>query len=204
MENYEAFLYCWTDSLTGKLYVGKHKGNIDDGYISSSKYLMEEYRKRPECFSRRIIAVGTHDDIIRLETSILKAENAAKSDVYYNMHNNNGPGSKFLSTYHTEETKKRISERCKGRPRSQAHKDARRRHMLNPKVQELYQQRQSNPEVREKMSLMKKGLYDGEKNPNAKSVYIDGVKYGTMKEASEKTGLSVFKIRNMMRVTSHG
>lgn len=202
--NYDAFLYCWTDSLTNKLYVGKHRGDINDGYISSSKYFMEEYRKRPENFSRQIIAMGTNDDIICLETAILKAENAARSVLYYNMHNNNGPGSKFFSMYHTEETKKKLSEMRRGKPRPQAFKDMRRKYMSDPEVQRLYQQRQSDPEVRRKMSMMKKGLYDGDKNPNAKSVSIDGVEYGTMKEASQKTGLSLYKIRNLMKVKSHG
>ena len=34
----EAFVYCWTDHKTNKLYVGVHKGSINDGYICSSKY----------------------------------------------------------------------------------------------------------------------------------------------------------------------
>lgn len=204
MEDYEAFLYCWTDSLTNKLYIGKHKGKIDDGYISSSKYFMEEYRKRPENFSRQIIALGTHNDIICLETSILKSENAARSEFYYNMHNNNGKGSKFFSTYHTEETKKKLSEKCKGMKRSQAHRDSRRKYMSNKEVQKFYQERQSDPEVRKKMSLLKKDLYNGSKNPNAKSVIIDGIEYGTMKEASEKSGLSLYIIRKSMKVGLDG
>jgi hypothetical protein len=204
MRNYETFLYCWTDNLINKLYVGKHKGSIDDRYISSSKYFMEEYRKRPEDFSRQILAVGSDNDIICLETAILKSENASKSDSYYNMHNNNGSGSKFFSTYHTEETKRKLSERYKGKTRSQAFKDSRRRYMSNPEVQKFYKERQSDPAVRAKMSLLKKNLYDGSKNPNAKSVIIDEIKYGTMKEASEKTGLSLYKIRKLMGDKKHG
>lgn len=29
----EAFVYVWTDKITNKLYVGVHKGTLDDGYI---------------------------------------------------------------------------------------------------------------------------------------------------------------------------
>jgi hypothetical protein len=41
----EAFVYCWTDKLHNKLYVGVHKGNVDDGYICSSKIMLKEYKK---------------------------------------------------------------------------------------------------------------------------------------------------------------
>ena len=45
---YEAFVYCWTDNLTNILYVGSHKGTEDDGYVCSSKYMMKEYKSRPD------------------------------------------------------------------------------------------------------------------------------------------------------------
>jgi hypothetical protein len=34
--NYEAFVYEWYNLTNGKSYIGYHKGNINDGYISSS------------------------------------------------------------------------------------------------------------------------------------------------------------------------
>ena len=53
-----SFVYCWTDKKTNMLYVGSHKGSIDDGYICSSKPMMKEYKKRPQDFSRQIVAEG--------------------------------------------------------------------------------------------------------------------------------------------------
>lgn len=50
----EAFLYCWTDLVNHKLYVGVHKGIQNDGYICSSKKMLEEYNKRQEDFKRKI------------------------------------------------------------------------------------------------------------------------------------------------------
>lgn len=32
----EAFVYCWYNQDTKKKYIGYHKGNVDDGYVSSS------------------------------------------------------------------------------------------------------------------------------------------------------------------------
>lgn len=72
------------------LYVGTHKGHPTDGYICSSKILLEEYKKRPEDFSREILAYGSYDEMIKFETAILKAANAAKDPSFYNMHNGDG------------------------------------------------------------------------------------------------------------------
>ena len=86
----EAFVYCWTDHKTGKLYVGSHKGTPDDGYVCSSKYMMEEYKKRPNDFTRQIIAEGTLEDIRKLEAVILKSVNARVNEQFYNKHDNDG------------------------------------------------------------------------------------------------------------------
>lgn len=86
----EAFVYCWTDNVTGKLYVGVHKGKIDDGYICSSKIFLSEYKKRPLDFTRQIIEVGTYEDMYALETKILQTEDVINNDRYYNIAMNNG------------------------------------------------------------------------------------------------------------------
>jgi hypothetical protein len=87
---YEAFVYCWTDKKTNKLYVGSHKGSTDDGYICSSKYMMEEYNKRPEDFNRQVIAEGELSIIRKYETKILQAANARLDKMFYNKHDNDG------------------------------------------------------------------------------------------------------------------
>lgn len=107
-----AFVYCWTDKKTNMLYVGSHKGSTDDGYICSSKYMLAEYNKRPEDFSRQIVAEGTHVQMRTLESKILIADNAAMNESYYNMHNNNG---KYILKKHTKETKLKISQSEKGK-----------------------------------------------------------------------------------------
>ena len=59
IENIPAFLYKWTDHERNMFYVGAHKGHPDDGYVCSSKYMLEEYKERPEDFSREILLIGT-------------------------------------------------------------------------------------------------------------------------------------------------
>jgi hypothetical protein len=108
----EAFVYCWTDHRTNKLYVGSHKGSLDDGYICSSKIMLEEYKKRPDDFSRQIIAEGCLKDIRKLEAEILKSSNAALNEQFYNM--NNGDG-KFFCAGHTKETRQKMSKSHKNK-----------------------------------------------------------------------------------------
>ena len=101
----EAFVYCWTDFGTNKLYVGVHKGTPDDGYVCSSKPMLEEHTKRPNDFSREIIARGTFADCYALETAILKSAKADKNPEFYNLSTN----SPRAPEHHTEESKKRMS-----------------------------------------------------------------------------------------------
>jgi hypothetical protein len=102
----EAFVYCWTDFGTNKLYVGVHKGTPEDGYICSSKMMLQEYKKRPYDFFREIIGRGTYKDCYALETAILKSSRADKDPGFYNMHLN---GGEFYCKGHTEETKTKQS-----------------------------------------------------------------------------------------------
>lgn len=87
----EAFVYCWTDYGTNRLYVGVHKGTPDDGYVCSSKPMVEEYTKRPNDFSRQIIAQGTFADCYALETAVLKSARVDKDPAFYNRSLNHGP-----------------------------------------------------------------------------------------------------------------
>lgn len=103
----DSFLYCWTDKKYNKLYVGTHKGSEDDSYVCSSKMMMEQYKQRKEDFSRKIIAKGSYDDIISLESAILKFENAAKCHLYYNMHNGDG---NLYNKGHTNQTKEKLKK----------------------------------------------------------------------------------------------
>lgn len=86
----ETFVYCWTDKKTNKLYVGSHKGSTDDGYVCSSKSMLQEYHKRPSDFTRQIIAHGSLLDIRKLETKILQCVNASVNADFYNKHENDG------------------------------------------------------------------------------------------------------------------
>lgn len=108
----EAFVYCWTDHFTNKLYIGSHKGNPNDGYICSSKYMNEEYNKRPYDFTRQILAEGMFSDIRKLEEVLLNTMDVKNDDQFYNQHNGNG---KFFLKHFTKEHREKLSKAFKGK-----------------------------------------------------------------------------------------
>lgn len=136
----DAFVYCWTDHLTNKLYVGSHKGTTDDGYICSSKLMMEEYKKRPYDFTRQIVAEGIFDDIRKLEAKILDSADVRNDPMFYNQHNGNGD---FHLKGHTEEYKKSQSILLTGKKKSDTSKMGR------------YER---TPEIRKRLSESKIGI----------------------------------------------
>lgn len=118
----EAFVYCWTDKSNNKLYVGSHKGSIDDGYVCSSKIMMKEYNKRPQDFSRQIIAEGNLEDIRKLESKILQSVSARINEDFYNQHDNDGFYFEgWKKGQFTEEHRRKMSLAAKKRVRSKEH-----------------------------------------------------------------------------------
>ena len=70
------------------MYIGKHKGTADDGYVASSESFLEEYNENPQRFFRTILAYGTDAEMHELETQLLITLKAKRSHLYYNMNNN--------------------------------------------------------------------------------------------------------------------
>ena len=55
MEKY-GFVYIWFDRKHKRYYIGSHWGTENDGYICSSKWMKNSYKRRPQDFRRRIIS----------------------------------------------------------------------------------------------------------------------------------------------------
>lgn len=160
MKNQEAFTYCWTDHRDNMLYVGYHKGSQDDGYVCSSKWMLEEYKKRPEDFTRMILAEGTADDCHMLEVTILKAADAMRSDRFYNQTNGS---QKHYNKHHTMKTRNKISKKFKGKPLSEDHRN---------KLSESHKGKALPSSTREKMSKSKKGKSPPNKGKKHKETTI--------------------------------
>lgn len=189
----EAFVYCWTDKKTNKLYVGSHKGSIEDSYICSSKMMLEEYKNRPEDFSRQIVAEGTLSDIRKLESKILQSFNASSDSLFYNMHNNNGV---YILTKHTEKTKQKIRQSKLGKPRSKNSIKKQSLSVLGEKNH--FFGKTHSVDFKIKQSKRQKINQVGGKNNNAIPVkYKDDI-YETIKDMKTKTGISYYNIRKMI------
>ena len=80
----EAFVYMWYDSKNSMYYIGYHKGTLDDGYTHSSS-IMESFKIAPKGFRRRILAYGTRDEMMQLESDLLKNRKERCWDKYYNV-----------------------------------------------------------------------------------------------------------------------
>ena len=108
----EGYVYCWTDHRTNMLYVGIKKGSFDEKYITSSKNFNSEYEKRPEDFSREVLANCTWKEALILEESILSSLNAAVSEQFYNKSNGS---SSFVCNGHSTETRAKMSKTWKNK-----------------------------------------------------------------------------------------
>ena len=87
-ESKEAFVYMWVDELTDRKYIGMHKGEPDDGYLGSGSLFLEVYNQRPEDFTRTILAYGTQEQMLHLETILILQLKARTSGMYYNVSDN--------------------------------------------------------------------------------------------------------------------
>jgi hypothetical protein len=95
----EAFVYCWTDHKTNKLYVGSHKGSTNDGYICSSKIMKEQYNERP--------------DVSIKNKKGLSIESRKK--ISKNHKDVSGSNNPLYGKKHTEESKQKMSKAQKGK-----------------------------------------------------------------------------------------
>ena len=112
----DSFVYCWTDHSTKKLYVGFHKGHVDDGYVCSSKHMLKAYKERPQDFTREVLAVNTYDVCRSFETALIRAMLSQGVDCY----NLNAAGA----IVYTKEIRDKISQTHKNKVISDAHKEA--------------------------------------------------------------------------------
>lgn len=84
------FIYIWFDRKHKRYYVGSHWGSENDGYICSSTWMLQAYKRRPQDFRRRILE--RYDDqklsneIEHKWLQMIKPEEL-KGVRYYNHHN---------------------------------------------------------------------------------------------------------------------
>lgn len=87
MKERHGFVYIWMDRKQKRFYIGSHVGEIDDGYVCSSKTMRQAYDRRPQDFKRRILytQIGDRASLLTEESrwlSFIKTEELGKR--YYN------------------------------------------------------------------------------------------------------------------------
>lgn len=136
------FVYIWYDRKHKRYYIGAHWGTEDDGYICSSPWMKQAYRKRQCDFKRRVLArINTNKKDMFDEEA--KWQSLIKDDElrtrYYNIKRhgdahwstneqksltirqkiskaNKGRSGYWLGKEKTKEHKQKISNKLKGRP----------------------------------------------------------------------------------------
>lgn len=124
MEKY-GFVYIWYDCKHKRYYIGSHWGTVDDGYVCSSSWMKNSYKRRPQDFRRRILkkVFSNRKDLLVIENhylSMIKLDEIKRK--YYNLTN------KIKDHWTTDDIKfKKVSEKIsnslKGRKLSEEHKE---------------------------------------------------------------------------------
>ena len=89
--NNQPYVYKITHLPTKQWYVGSRyseKAHINDGYMSSSKFIRSQYLQAPHEWIKEIIHLGTAQEVLEFETEILNLFDAKNDPKSFNQHNN--------------------------------------------------------------------------------------------------------------------
>lgn len=102
------FVYRWKNTINGKMYLGSHKGTVDDGYVGSGKIFERAVKKYGiESFVREILEDNIAEDLVYTrEQYYLDEVDAANSREYYNVSPHAGGGFDHINK------NKELKERC--------------------------------------------------------------------------------------------
>lgn len=113
-----AYVYKWTHMPTMKWYVGSRTAkncHPSDGYICSSTTVKPMILENADEWKREILATGTVEEMLELETTILALMDAKNDSRSFNQHNGDGNFKNKGGIPLTEEHKLNLSASKKGR-----------------------------------------------------------------------------------------
>lgn len=198
MEKY-GFVYIWYDRKHKRYYIGCHWGTVDDGYLCSSNWMRDAYKRRPEDFKRKILTnkISSRNEMFEEEHrwfSYVKEEELGKK--YYNLRKHKW--GHWITDINSRTT---ISERI-----SQKTKEA----MQRPEVREKYlaglatrDNGSSRAEVREKRRASMIGKNTGKDNSKALAMAAAANRGRKLTEEHKQKikGTTVFKELNNKKVS---
>lgn len=105
----KGFVYIWKNLTNGKKYIGYHVGNLNDGYISSSRseLFWNDFNNPKMEWIREIVYTGDSNSCLAEEQNLLK-----NIDLGDEMYYNNARGATIIFN---EEVRKKISNATKKR-----------------------------------------------------------------------------------------
>jgi hypothetical protein len=119
MEKY-GFVYIWRDRKHKRYYIGAHWGTETDGYICSSNWMRDAYRRRPKDFKRRIMVsnISSRKELFETEYRFLSTISPGELGTkYYNLFNHkfsHWSETRTISSnkgrVFSEETRKKMSQ----------------------------------------------------------------------------------------------
>jgi group I intron endonuclease len=188
-------IYKTTNLINNKIYVGKHNENSKH-YLGSGWILhkaIEKYGR--ENFIRETIEVVNEQNWREREIFWIKELNARDQNIGYNIcaggeggpitygadNPSFGKGSDRFSDKGLKSLKTKAIERMK----LQKYRDAASTGRRGKKDSDETKQKKSDARL-------------GNKNPAAKEVIVEGVKYTTLRHASKETGLSLYHLRKLL------
>ena len=104
------YIYLTTNLLTGRKYIGKHYGEINDDYFGSGRDLVKDIKLLgKDNFKKEILFISqSEEENANKEREFIKAFDAVKNPLFYNIHEGGNGGNTKAGW--SEEEKKEYSE----------------------------------------------------------------------------------------------
>jgi group I intron endonuclease len=204
-------IYKTINLINRKIYIGKDVKNKKSYYGSGNllKSAIKKYGK--ENFKKEIIEkCSNNEELCEREKYWIKKLDATNHEIGYNISKGgiggipdlkvaeitkNKISASLKNRKFSKEHREKLSKASKGKPKSKEHREK-----LSKAVKKLFAEgwegstkgKKHSKEACKKISLSLIGTARANK-----SITIDGVKYLSIKEAAEKTGMSFYSIRKI-------
>lgn len=102
----EYYIYLTTNLLSGRKYIGKHYGEINDDYLGSGRDLVKDIKALGKSnFRKEILFISqSEEENANKEREFIKAFDAVKNPLFYNIHEG-GNGGNTIAGWSDEERK---------------------------------------------------------------------------------------------------
>ena len=218
------FVYIWYDRKHKRYYVGSHWGTIDDGYICSSPWMKQAYKRRPQDFKRRILSYvyTNRKDLYECETRFLQMIREDEIKVrYYNLNIRGAAhwsanedkrlsiGEKISLAHSKPEVKKKLSESKMGDKNPMKRKEVSEKVAKKNKGRVAPNKGISNTEEqkRKQSQTMKKRYEEGlevwNKGTKITGVILENMTKANRKMSEEKTWYCNKETGAMVRINNN-